>query len=147
MNHIISDNPPTLEKVKKHFEAWRSSRASKREPIQPHLWQAAAGLCGKHSISRVSQQLHLSYSDLKKRIAGAHRSPVQFMEIDLGTVPSQWQIECNRTDGSQLTFSFSAIKGQPPSRCSCTTDKGSGCARNDCQKVVLTGGRTTKGRR
>jgi hypothetical protein len=68
MNHPISNKPLTLEAVKQRFEAWRSSRSSRRESIPQHLWQAATGLCREHSISCVSQQLRLSYVDLKKRI-------------------------------------------------------------------------------
>jgi hypothetical protein len=111
MNQPISDNPPTLEAVKKRFEAWRSGRANKRESIPQHLWQAAAGLCRQHSISHVSQQLRLSYSNLKRRISEDPRLPVQFMEIDLGDVTSQWQIECQRPDGGRLRVTGS---GKPP---------------------------------
>ena len=111
MNHPISDNPPTLDAVKERFEAWRSGRTNKRESIPQHLWQAAAGLCREHSISRVSQQLRLSYADLKRRIPEAPRSPVQFMEIDLGAVSNRWQIECDRSDGGRIRMTGN---GQPP---------------------------------
>jgi len=111
MNHPISDNPPTLEAVKERFKTWRSGRAKKRESIPQHLWQAAAGLCREHSTSRVSQQLRLSYSDLKRRIPEDPRSPVQFMEIDLDTVASRWQIECDRPDGGRIRMTGN---GQPP---------------------------------
>ena len=111
MNHSISDKSPTIEAVQKHFEAWRSNRIHKREPIPKDLWQAATGLCREHTISRVSQQLRLSYSDLRKRIPEGHRSPVQFMEIDLDPPSGGWQIDCSRTDGSYLRMTGN---GQPP---------------------------------
>ena len=111
MDDTVTGNPPKIETVQKRFEAWRSSRASRREPIPQHLWQAAVGLCREHSISHVSQQLRLSYSDLKKRISEDHYPPVQFMEIDIDTLSGRWQIECDRPDGSRLRM---AGNGQPP---------------------------------
>lgn len=111
MNHPISDNPLTLEAVKERFEAWRAGRANKRESIPQHLWQVAAGLCREHSISRVSQQLRLSYSELKRRIPETPCSPEQFIEIELDTVASRWQIKCDRPDGGRLRMTGS---GQPP---------------------------------
>jgi hypothetical protein len=111
MNHRISNKSLTLEAVKQRFEAWRSSRTSRRESIPQHLWQAATGLCREHSISCVSQQLRLSYVDLKRRIPEDPGSPLQFMEIDMGAVANQWQIECDRPDGSRLCVTGN---GQPP---------------------------------
>ncbi len=111
MNHPISDNPATLEAVKERFEAWRSDRTNRREPIPQHLWQAAAGLCREHSISCVSQQLRLSYADLKKRVVKGQGLPVQFMEIDMNAIEKPWQVECDRSDGSRLRMTGN---GQPP---------------------------------
>ena len=91
-----------MQVVQKRFEAWRSGRVSRREPIPQHLWQAAAELCRNHSITRVSRQLRLSYSDLKERVTQDHLLPVQFVEIDMDTLAGRWQIECNRADGSRL---------------------------------------------
>ena len=111
MNNLISDNFASLEEVKQRFEAWRSGRTNRREPIPQDLWQAAAGLCREHSISCVSQQLRLSYADLKKRITKDQGLPVQFVEIDMDDVAGPWQIECNRSDGSRLRM---VGNGQPP---------------------------------
>ena len=111
MNHLISDNPATLDAVKKRFEAWRSDRTNRREPIPQHLWHAAAGLCREHSISCVSQQLRLSYADLKKRIVKGQGFPVQFMEIDMNAIEKPWQVECDRSDGSRLRMTGN---GQSP---------------------------------
>ena len=111
MNQPISDNPPTLQTVKERFEAWRSGRANKRESIPQHLWQAAAGLCREYSISRVTKCLHLSYSDLKRRVPEGPCSPLQFMEINPGAVLGRWQIECGRRDGGRLRMTGN---GLPP---------------------------------
>lgn len=92
----------SLKSVQKRFEAWRSGRANKREPIPQHLWQAAAGLCQEYSIARVSRELRLSYTDLKKRIQKDDGFSTRFVEIDATVFGSQWQIECERSDGSRL---------------------------------------------
>jgi hypothetical protein len=102
MNHTVTGSPPRIETVQKHFEAWRSGRADRREPIPQRLWQAAAELCGDHPISHVSRQLRLSYSDLKEQVAKEHLPQAQFMEIDMDALSGGWQVECNRPDGSCL---------------------------------------------
>lgn len=111
MNHHSSDNPPAIETVQEQFETWRSHRSKKREPIPRHLWQAAAKLCQEYPPSYVSKQLRLSYADLKKQIPEEPRSPAKFIEIDAGNLAAQWQIECARSDGSQLRMKGN---GQPP---------------------------------
>lgn len=102
MDDTVTGKYTKIETVEKQFEAWRSGRASRREAIPQHLWQAAAELCRNHSITHVSRQLRLSYSDLKERVTQDHILPVQFVEIDMDTLAGQWQIECNRADGSRL---------------------------------------------
>ena len=102
MNHIVSNNPPAIETVQEQFSAWRSNRVNKRERIPLHLWQAAAELCQAHPISHVCRQLRLSFSDLKKHIRKEQTPAIQFMEIDMNSLSGRWQIECSRSDGSQL---------------------------------------------
>ncbi len=111
MDQFISGNHSSLETVQHQFEQWRSERSSRREPIPEHLWQAAAELCRDHSISRVSRQLRLSYTELKRQVSKDGPSAGRFMEIDLGLCAGQWQIECSRPDGSQLRMSGN---GQQP---------------------------------
>lgn len=111
MNHTVTANPPNIETVQKRFEAWRSGRTNRREPIPQHLWQAASELCRNRSVSHVSRQLRLSYSDLKDRVTEDHLPTVQFMEMDMGALGGRWQIECNRPDGSRLRINGN---GQPP---------------------------------
>jgi len=92
----------TLKSVQKQFEAWRSGRAKKREPIPQHLWQAAAGLCKEYSIAQVSRELRLSYTDLKKKIRNDNSTSARFVEIETTFPGGQWQIECSRVYGSCL---------------------------------------------
>lgn len=111
MNQTISDKRPTIKTVQKHFEAWRSGRGNKREPIPRHLWQAAVDLCQEYSIAQVSRQLRLSYTDLKKKMRKDDSLPQQFVEIDTSSLAGQWQIECSRIDGSCLRMTGN---GRPP---------------------------------
>jgi hypothetical protein len=111
----ISENHPAIENVRLQFQNWRSTR-NRREPIPNHLWQAAIELCRVHSISHVSQCLKLSYTDLKKRLnlpqpflSNDCQAPA-FRQVDLGSLfqpQNQWQMFCQRPDGSFLTLSGS----------------------------------------
>ena len=111
MDHTVRGNPPEITAVREQFEEWRSVRTSGRDPIPQHLWRKAADLCREHSITQVSRQLRLSYSELKGRVIGGRGSGVQFMEIGMDALSSQWQIQCDRADGSRLRMTGD---GQPP---------------------------------
>ena len=108
MNHISTGHSPALKDVRQQFESWRESRASKRDRIPDHLWQAAVKLCREHSVYQVSKSLGLCSADLKKRIP---EDTPKFMEIAFPAFSGQWQIECHRADGSVLRMSGS---GQTP---------------------------------
>jgi len=105
MNHNTSDNTRTIAAVQEQFRSWRSKRANRREPIPRHLWRAAAELCREHSLSHVCRQLGLSFTDLKKHIPDGQQPAIRFMEIDMSSMPDRWQVECSRSDGSQLRVS------------------------------------------
>jgi len=115
MKSSVTDNPPTLESIAQQFQTWRSTR-SRREPIPQHLWQAAIAICRVHSISHVSQRLRLSYTDLRKRLnlpqprIPADSLAPEFTEINLNSLfqpQDQWQLFCQRSDGSLLKLSGS----------------------------------------
>jgi hypothetical protein len=59
-----------LEELKNQFECYRKNKSYNREPIPKQLWQAAADLAKKHSISTVSKTLGLRYASLKEQIYG-----------------------------------------------------------------------------
>jgi len=58
-----------LKAVRNSFEDWRRAR-KKHGPLPDELWMSAVSLCGKYSVSKVSQELRLNYSDLLKRVNG-----------------------------------------------------------------------------
>lgn len=104
MNEQAIESSLTIESVEKRFRAWRDGRA-KREPIPEPLWQAAAGLCRHHPITRICRHLRLSFTDLKKRVSTLNSVPVQFMDLDMGCFTGSWHMECERADGSKLRIS------------------------------------------
>ena len=83
-----STPPPSLSEVKEQFKTWRRTRKSPR-PIPDNLWQAAVSLTAKHSISKISKELVVDYSALKKRVpikkknTAAEMSPAGFIELNL----------------------------------------------------------------
>jgi hypothetical protein len=105
MSNSTSETKVTLESVRQHFEAWRSGRTNRSQPIPEHLWKAAASLCEDYPITRVCRHLRLSFSDLKRHISSAKPRFAQFMEIDMGCFTSGWQLQCDRADGARLRVS------------------------------------------
>lgn len=90
----------TIERVEQQFAKWRASRSKKLEPIPQHLWQAAAALCKTHRITHVCRRLRLSFPDLKKRLPAKDRPT--FIELTGGSFLGQWQLTCERPDGTRL---------------------------------------------
>ena len=63
-----TDLQPTLPEVHARFTAWRKNRKRGRR-IPEELWSAAVELTKVHTLSAISLQLKLSYTELKKRTA------------------------------------------------------------------------------
>lgn len=59
--------------ARRRFSRWRSSGRQGRR-IPEELWTLAVDLAAKHGVSKISNQLHLDYYDLKKRLAAASGS-------------------------------------------------------------------------
>jgi hypothetical protein len=87
------DTTLTLDEVANHIEQWRS-RKQNGERIPERLWDEAPGLISTYGISRVSRALHLSYTELSKRLRSSEaaqyspgpRAERAFMEIDRALV-------------------------------------------------------------
>jgi hypothetical protein len=60
----------TLEELRNQLEDYRKNKSYNREPIPKEIWQAAADLAQKHSITTVSKALRLRYASLKEHIYG-----------------------------------------------------------------------------
>jgi hypothetical protein len=108
---------PSLSEVKEQFKIWRRTRKSPR-PIPDKLWQAAVSLTATHSISKISKELVLDYSTLKKRVPIKKKSTANktsapsFIELNLeppATV-SQCMVEMQNTLGAKMRMHF---RGKP----------------------------------
>ncbi len=109
------DQASDIQKVRGQFERWRKNRTERRIPR--HLWNAAASLCGQHSIPEVSRALGLNYSDLKRRVEQCSEPSTdfgaEFVSVDLPAVMGQpeWDLEMERPDGLKMRIRF---KGPSP---------------------------------
>jgi len=78
-----SGMPAQVSRVEERFRRWRNGK-NEAERIPESLWQAAARLCGHHSVHRVSHWLRLNHTSLQKRAAerrrGARRASPRFVE-------------------------------------------------------------------
>ena len=91
----------TLDQVAHEFEVWRTTRQHKGR-IPERLWQSAISLIKSYPASQVAEQLHLNYSELKRRLDNRIQSSTR--EHDLSF------IELGYSDGTSMTCS-------PRSRC------------------------------
>ena len=60
------DVPAEVRRVVEQFERWRAGKQG-RERIPARLWEAAAKLCGTHSLHHVSRWLGLNPTALRER--------------------------------------------------------------------------------
>ena len=109
----------TLEEVSAQLENWRKTKTSIREPIPKKLWQQAAELCQKHSVSIISNALRLSYTDLKERVYGpsvskpaTNKKDPAFVEIKYPQpfLVSEATVEIEDKNGLKMRICF---KGKP----------------------------------
>ena len=108
---------PSLSEVKEQFKIWRRTRKSPH-PMPDKLWQAAVSLTATHSISKISKELVLDYSALKKRVPIKTKSkakktcPPSFIELNLEppTAGSECMVEMQNTLGAKMRMHF---RGKP----------------------------------
>ncbi|PIP84004.1 MAG: hypothetical protein COR54_06475 [Elusimicrobia bacterium CG22_combo_CG10-13_8_21_14_all_63_91] len=93
-----------------------------RERIPNRLWQAAAGLCGQHSVHKVSRWLHLNHTSLQKKAAkrtrSVRRTSSRFVEWRLpaglaagSATAAEYVVEIE--GGSARRISMRGTKGYP----------------------------------
>ena len=59
-----------LAQVVERFSVWRASRKAGGR-IPPELWTVAVDMAKVHGLYRISKELRLDYSGLKRRLEGA----------------------------------------------------------------------------
>ena len=104
---------PTLSEVKEQFKTWRKTRKSPR-PIPAELWASAVRLTANHSISRISKELVVDYSRLKKRVLAkkktksAKMSSSGFIELNLDppAAVSECIVEMQDIAGAKIRMHF-----------------------------------------
>ena len=118
---MASKNHPTtrlsLSEVKEQFKIWRRTR-KRPTPMPEKLWQAAVSLTATHSVSKISKELVLDYSALKKRVPIQNNStadktnPPGFIELNLEppTAGSQCMVEMQNSLGAKMRMHF---RGKP----------------------------------
>ena len=105
------------------FDAWRQTRATRAEPIPPHLWEQAIALTAICPITHVARRLRVSGGELKKRCAAQHATRSAPASTTLGfvevTAAPMWpivgagtEIELSRADGTRLRIH--THEPQPP---------------------------------
>ena len=108
---------PSHSEVKEQFKIWRRTRKSPR-PIPDKLWHAAVSLTATHSISKISKELVVDYSTLKKRVRIKKKSTANKTSapsfIDLNLEPpatvSECMVEMQNILGAKMRMHF---RGKP----------------------------------
>lgn len=67
--------PAQVRRVEERFRRWRDGKAT-TERIPERPWQAAAKICGKHSVHKVSRWLRVNHTSLQER-ASEHRRAIR----------------------------------------------------------------------
>ncbi len=108
---IIPATESDLKEVQGKFQKWRK-RKKGRSLIPEELWEAAVGLSSNYSIHQISRELHLNYSDLKKRVEGSSEkadTPPAFVELqmkDRSPSSSHCMVEMEKPDGARMKMYF-----------------------------------------
>ncbi len=102
----LPDGRRTLAEVLKEFQSWRSVR-ERGSRVPQRLWQAAAELSERHSISDIAHTLGLDYTRLKQRVEASpplldRRSIDEFGRtnavngfVEVGVAPGESTGECS----------------------------------------------------
>jgi hypothetical protein len=61
----VLEVPPSMQRIHRRFERWRSSHQG-RLPIPEALWTSAAAVAREHGVFRTAKILRLEYGKLKR---------------------------------------------------------------------------------
>jgi hypothetical protein len=130
-----STETPTIEAVRRKFEAWRKT-SKVHEPIPIELWKAAASLCHTQRPYIIARKLRLNYTKLKVHVDAARvdlpakKAPTEGGFVDLGfTSPPaacEYVIEMQDAVGGKMRFQFKGNQSPDPMEiCKAFWGKGS----------------------
>jgi hypothetical protein len=105
---------PTMERVRRRFERWRTSRPQ-FSPIPQDLWALAVEVAREHGVNATAHVLHLNHTALKKRVQAVkpnsglegpvrrRRPRATFVELPTPPQPlSPCTIELENAQGAKL---------------------------------------------
>ena len=78
----------TLLEVQQLFQEWRSQKKKGKAFIPIELWEQAAGLVGRHSLSEVYQRLAISPDRLKEFVAARDLGGNSIPSTQISNAPS-----------------------------------------------------------
>jgi len=114
MEQLPGFPPATLAEVQSRFADWRKTKHH-RSRIPEDLWAAAVMLCQEHSLSKISQELGLSYTDLKERVQRFVQTPhlnrispsQDFIPIDITSAhTAECVVEMDHHNGNRMRMHF-----------------------------------------
>ena len=102
----------SLAQLAERIEAWRNDPQKPRR-MPEALWQAAAELSKRSSVSHISKALRLDYTALKKRVHGQNKKDLpavktkpsfNFIELDIEKTSSipECTIEMEKGNGAKM---------------------------------------------
>ncbi len=106
---------PDIAEALEQFKKWRRTRKS-RKPIPEDLWQSAIKLSKIHSVNKISKELSLNHTALKKRVYDSEIISSSFIEIDIPSPPlqisvSECVVEMVDVNGAQMKMYFKGEAG------------------------------------
>ena len=107
---------PTLEEVQRQFETWRNLPHRSRK-IPQELWDAAARLCLRYSVLKVSRSLRLGYNELKERVQSISRRASESPFVELGALlpATEMVVDCEDGSGRRLRIQYQgAVQADVP---------------------------------
>ena len=108
MQNLSPSEPcPSLEQIQEQFETWRNQPRRGRK-IPEELWDAAARLCLRHSLLRVSRALRLGYNELKERVQRIRQRPSAGSFVELGSLlpTTEMVVDCEDGSGRRLHIQY-----------------------------------------
>jgi hypothetical protein len=106
-NPALMEPCSSLEEVRRQFEAWRNQPHRGRR-IPEELWEAAARLCLRYSVLKVSRALRLGYNELKQRVQRTSQpaSPSPFVELAPLLPATEMVVDCEDGSGRRLRIQY-----------------------------------------
>ena len=73
MKAVKSPHSLAIERVRRHLERWRRTRAHPRAPIPERIWAAAVALARERGLYQTARALPIHYGALKQHLEAADR--------------------------------------------------------------------------